>query len=146
MNKLLKRGFTLIELLIVIAIIGVLAAVMLATIDPIDKIRAGNDSKVQQDITMIGKAAEAYAAANNGTYPTGTFTAVTGLLIGSGDLRSAPSAPGGYTAYTWSNPVVGTFIVSGELRSKKYALTPFFKYTSSTGKSCAANNATAVCP
>jgi prepilin-type N-terminal cleavage/methylation domain-containing protein len=141
-----SKGFTLIELLIVIAILGILAAATLATIDPIDKIRAGNDSKVQSDIASVGKAAEAYAAANNGTYPSGTFAAVTTTLIASGDLRSAPAAPGGYTAYTWTGGGVAAFIVSGQLRSKKYTATPVFKYTSATGKSCDAVSATGVCP
>lgn len=149
MNKVtqaLSKGFTLIELLIVIAILGILAAATLAIVDPIDKIRAGNDSKVQQDIVNVAKAAEAYAVTNNGTIPTGTFAQVTQILITSGDLRSAPSAPTGYTAYTFTGGGANPFIVSGQLRSKKFTATPFFKYTSATGKSCAAAAATGTCP
>lgn len=138
------RGFTLIELLIVIAVLGILAAATLAVLDPIDKIRAGNDSKVMSDIVGIAKAAEAYAVANDGTYPTGT-----GDLVTSGDLRSVPKPPGGYGAnYTWSGGGNNNFTVSGTLKSKKYtsASTPVFKYNSGEGRSCAAATAATACP
>jgi prepilin-type N-terminal cleavage/methylation domain-containing protein len=136
-NKAISRGFTLIELLIVIAIIGILTAATLAVLDPIDKINAGNDSKVEQDIAQIGKGAEAYAISHNGTYPVAIADMVT-----SGDLRNAPTAPGGYSAYTWSGGGAAVFTISGQLKSKKFVnatpSTPFFKYTSATGKACAA--------
>lgn len=139
-------GFTLIELLIVIAILGILTTATLAILDPIDKIRAGNDSKVQQDITTVAKAAEAYAAINNGDYPTGDdFAAVVAELKASGDLRGAPTAPGGYRDYVWSGDT-STFTVSGQLRSKRYTNTPVFKYTSGSGKSCEAVDISENCP
>jgi prepilin-type N-terminal cleavage/methylation domain-containing protein len=138
--KALQRGFTLIELLIVIVILGILAAATLTVLDPVDKIFAGNDSKVQSDITNIAKAAEAFAVTNNGTYPTGLAT-----LVASGDMKSTPAAPGGYSAYNYAGTAT-SFIISGQLRSKKYAATPFFKYTSNTGKACAAAAATGDCP
>lgn len=145
-KKNLHKGFTLIELLIVIAILGILAAATLAVLDPVDKIRNGNDAKVEQDIVNVAKAAEAYAAVNNGLYPSGTFAQVTTILVTAGDLRSAPTPPGTYTAYTWTGGGATSFIVSGQLRSKRYTATPVFKYTSATGKSCAAAAATGNCP
>jgi prepilin-type N-terminal cleavage/methylation domain-containing protein len=137
------RGFTLIELLIVIAILGILAAATLAILDPIDKINAGNDSKVQSDITNMAKAAEAFAASNNGIYPIALQDMVT-----SGDMRSMPTAPGGYTPYAWVGGGANPFIISGQLKSKKYvgASTPVFKYTSASGKTCAADVAANACP
>lgn len=142
----ITSGFTLIELLIVISILGILAAATLAILDPIDKIRAGNDSKVQQDVTTVAKAAEAYAAINNGDYPTGTsFTDIVNILIASGDLRGTPIAPGGYSEYAWSGDS-SYFTVSGQLRSKRYKDTTVFKYTSGSGKSCASVDVGENCP
>jgi prepilin-type N-terminal cleavage/methylation domain-containing protein len=142
-KNIMNKGFTLIELLIVIAVLGVLAATTIAVIDPIDKLRAGNDSKVETDIVTIGKAAEAYAAVDaSNLYPT-TITAI----VTAGQMRSAPVAPGGYTAYTWSGGGAVDFIVYGQLKSKKFtnAGTPFFKYTSATGKACASATNTGAC-
>jgi prepilin-type N-terminal cleavage/methylation domain-containing protein len=47
--NLLKRnsGFTLIELLVVIGILGVLAAALIATIDPFEQLKKANDSNVK---------------------------------------------------------------------------------------------------
>ena len=140
--NLLQKGFTLIELLIVIAILGILAASTLAVLDPVDKIRAGNDSKVQSDVISIAKAAEAYSVANDGNYPSNLNALVT-----SGNLRSVPTAPGGYTAYNFTGGGAADFIISGQLKSKKYApATPVFKYESAEGKSCAAATRTTACP
>lgn len=42
-----NKGFTLIELLVVIGILGILAAALVATIDPFEQLKKGNDSKVK---------------------------------------------------------------------------------------------------
>ena len=39
----MKKGFTLIELLIVIAILGILAIALLATLDPFEQLRKSRD-------------------------------------------------------------------------------------------------------
>ncbi|HVF69581.1 MAG TPA: type II secretion system protein, partial [Xanthomonadales bacterium] len=100
-TKFSSNGFTLIELLVVIAILGILAVGLISTIDPVDKINAGNDAKAFSDVTLMSKAAESYAASNNGAYPDATS------IVGSGELRSIPSAPSGYTytpTYVSGNP------------------------------------------
>jgi prepilin-type N-terminal cleavage/methylation domain-containing protein len=47
--KLFKKnsGFTLIELLVVIGILGVLAAALIATIDPFEQLKKANDSNIK---------------------------------------------------------------------------------------------------
>lgn len=42
-----QKGFTLIELLVVIGILGILAAALVATIDPFEQLKKGTDSKIQ---------------------------------------------------------------------------------------------------
>lgn len=146
-----SKGFTLIELLIVIAILGILAAGILVAIDPVDKISQANDAKVQNDVSGIGRASEAYAVTHNGFYPA----SLSDLPL-SGELKRAPNAPSGYTAYSvTSTPAVcssGTtctgILISGQLKSKRYTSvnTPFWNYDSASGKSCAITTPTATCP
>lgn len=62
----MKRGFTLIELLVVIAIIGILASVVMASLN---SARAkARDAKRMEEVKQIQNALELYYA-NNGQYP-----------------------------------------------------------------------------
>lgn len=107
------KGFTLIELLIVMGIIGILAAVVLVGIDPVDRINAANDTKVQRDLNALANAMEAYAANNNGTYATSQTE-----LANSGDLKVALVAPTNYSAYVLNGGSTGS--AYGQVKSKKY--------------------------
>jgi len=75
MKKL--KGFTLIELLVVLGILGILAAVLLVTINPIAQLQKGNDARRKSDLEQIQRALELYYQ-DNGSYPAsstdGTFT------------------------------------------------------------------------
>jgi type II secretion system protein G len=62
-----RRGFTLIELLVVIAIIGLLASVVLASLNKA-RVRS-RDTRRLADIVEIQKALELYANDNHGNYP-----------------------------------------------------------------------------
>ena len=63
-----KKGFTLIELLIVIAVIGLLSAIAVASLN-ISRTKA-RDAKRKVDLKAISQALELYYAAH-GTYPDG---------------------------------------------------------------------------
>ncbi len=64
--KRFTRGFTLIELLVVIAIIGILASVVLVSLQSARK--KGNDARVQSGVQQIRTALE--TEYNNGVYPS----------------------------------------------------------------------------
>ena len=137
MKKTLMKGFTLIELLVVIAILGIIMAAVVAGIDPVDKINAANDAKVQADIGAIATAFEANTTTNNGIYK-----ATQALLVTDGDLKIALTPPTGYCGGTYTVGAGGAsqFVscytagppASG-LKSKKYSATPKWIWCSSTG-------------
>jgi len=58
-----SKGFTLIELLIVIVIIGILAGVLIAVIDPTRQQNRARDAGVQATINKVALAAEGFRSA-----------------------------------------------------------------------------------
>ncbi len=87
-NSSRQRGFTLIELLVVIAIIGILASIILASLNTA---RAkGRDAKRVSDIKQIQLALELYYDAN-GQYPATIYT--NNPLVAGGYLSSMPYDP-----------------------------------------------------
>lgn len=82
------RGFTLIELLVVIAIIGVLASIVLASLNSAR--RKSRDARRIADVKQIQLALELYFDANN-SYPVGTTLAP--LTTGCGGTPCIPSVP-----------------------------------------------------
>lgn len=63
----LRRGFTLIELLVVIAVIGLLASVILVSLNGV-RLKA-RDVKRRADLAQISKALELHYNDNNDRYP-----------------------------------------------------------------------------
>jgi type II secretion system protein G len=73
-----QKGFTLIELLIVVAIIGIIAAIAIPNL--LNALDRGKQKRTMSDMRSIGTAVESYQIDSN-FYPTGT-----------GDLTAASTA------------------------------------------------------
>jgi general secretion pathway protein G len=82
-----EKGFTLIELLIVVAIIGIIAAIAIPNL--LNAIDRGKQKRTMADIRSIGTAVEAYAVDNN-AYPThnnGTVANTVGQDTSAGGVE-----------------------------------------------------------
>ncbi len=98
-----KTGFTLIELLVVIAIIGILASVVLASLNSARK--KSRDARRLADIKQLQVALELYYDANNADYPGLLSSLIGATACGSSSCISVvPTPPGGsgQTAYAYS--------------------------------------------
>ncbi|OGH37351.1 MAG: hypothetical protein A3B41_01615 [Candidatus Levybacteria bacterium RIFCSPLOWO2_01_FULL_37_26] len=92
-NKNLSKGFTLIELLIVIAVLGVLAAVVLVAIDPVQQLARGRDAGRKSTVGQLGRALQAYYT-TQAAYPAVTqWTTAPNILVTAGEIKSFPTNP-----------------------------------------------------
>jgi prepilin-type N-terminal cleavage/methylation domain-containing protein len=76
MYKKFSRGFTLIELLVVIAIIGILASIVLVSLNSARN--KGKDVRIISDIRQVGTQLETEASAS-GSYLVGSTLCVTAI-------------------------------------------------------------------
>lgn len=151
-----NSGFTLIELLVVIGVLAVVAAGVVALINPQDKLRQARDAKVQSDIGQIATALQSYAAqSSTGSYPT---TAQGTASLVPSELQSIPRDPNG-VAYPYSGTATLS-VAYGPLTSSKQiqaavaaagcsaaATTVYWKWSSTGQAPCFACTAsTASCP
>jgi type II secretion system protein G len=77
-----ESGFTLIELLIVIAIIGILAAIAIPNL--LNAVQRGKQKRTMSDMRALATAVEAYAVDNN-NYPAATCN--PGIFTGNSEAQ-----------------------------------------------------------
>ena len=145
-----NKGFTLLEILLVIAAIGILAAIVLVAINPNRQIAQARNTVRQADINTIQKAVEQYLI-EKGSYPS-SITTTPGYICNTGteqvggstncsgrvDLRELvpdyiagiprdPQATGTSTGYNIViNPNNNKIAVSADLaESKLISLNPY---------------------
>jgi len=98
-----SKGFTLIELLIVVAIIGIIAAIAIPNL--LNAIDRGKQKRTMADIRSIGTASEAYAVDNN-FYPIGDLAAVEPVLEPI-YIKNLPAADGWNGAMDFEGAALG---------------------------------------
>jgi general secretion pathway protein G len=99
-----QEGFTLIELLIVVAIIGIIAAIAIPNL--LNAIDRGKQKRSMADIRTLGTSCEEYSIDNN-VYPTLASIAALAGVVEPVYIRKAPQNDG------WGRPF-GVASVSGE--------------------------------
>jgi prepilin-type N-terminal cleavage/methylation domain-containing protein len=107
-QKTFGAGFTIVELLIVIAIIGILAAIVIVAYNGIQE-RARNASR-QSDIQTARKIVEAYSV-TNGNYPITTNNPKSNWR--AADVRSDDNCQNGSSQANWIPGVTDRLPQSG---------------------------------
>lgn len=113
-----KKGFTLIEMLIVVAIIGILSAVILVGLGPTQ--RTGRDARRLADLKQVQTALELYFQ-KEGVYPSsGNWNDLANTLKNAGiGVTDLPRDPTKSQEYLYSvNAAGSSYVLGAKLEDK----------------------------
>ena len=99
-----EQGFTLIELLIVVAIIGIIAAIAIPNL--LNAIDRGKQKRTMADLRSLGTAVETYSIDNN-IYPAAANIGALTTQVEPIYIRTAPENDG------WNRQFVVTSVNAG---------------------------------
>ena len=139
-----KKGFTLIEMLVVIGVIGILAAGLLAAIDPMEQLKKGRDTRKRSLAVEVVNATTRYYA-TRGTMPWASggdpsesvlsgLSAIITNLVTMGELKSdfaATVALGGIgdAIFVTGSYTAATVVACFDPESKSISLDPTTVFT-----------------
>lgn len=172
-QQTIQKGFTLIELLVVIGILGILAAALIATIDPFEQIKKADDSNMKNVAVEFmnaniryystHNALPWYSTANGGAncYSGGTTLSAVALtnlsscvstLVSDGELKNGFSNTTNLNQLSATNPNPQTSNATDTTvcfmpQSRSQQKDPNTKYTQTgaTGSNCKSTGGTANC-
>jgi prepilin-type N-terminal cleavage/methylation domain-containing protein len=153
-NLVSVNGFTLIELLIVIAILGVIATIVVVSINPREKLLRSQDTGRVSAVTQLGRYISSYYTTRS-SYPdpadwdteilaAGEITSfVPGIVYDSITPCTTNVRPAGTPTYCYDVDLVGLdgFIVysilnaTSELQKCTSPTLPYYVYSSADGRS-----------
>jgi prepilin-type N-terminal cleavage/methylation domain-containing protein len=173
LTQFAQRGFTLVELLIVIAILGIMSAALIATIDPIEQVRKAQDTDLREKsveflnantryytthnalpwFTVANGGANCYTGGNTLTTITlNNLTTCITALVSDGELKQGFSNASNLSqiAVTNPNPQTGsssdtTVCFMPQSKSQQKDANTRYNQNGSNGTSCKSSGGTNNC-